>query len=191
MSETIKNRFGGQLVVDPSGDGYREINTEQSTGVFTLPNSDTEWVSFLSDLIGRKVAAVIYEDDATDQVLAEVGAECATHAGRGYDHKHDDWHTVHELVKFAGTYGHRGCRNDERADLVKAASLMVAAIKRFDRAALARDAAAKERERAEEEWRYTGEFGWGPWQAGEGPDFEGQVLDSASSDLSKALDGQP
>jgi len=38
-----------------------------------------------------------------------------------------------------------------------------------------------------EKWRYKGELGWGPWQVGEGPDGEGCVLDSASSELRAAL----
>lgn len=40
-----------------------------------------------------------------------------------------------------------------------------------------------------EEWRYKGEFGWGAWQEGEGPDIEGQILDGASSVLRRTLDG--
>jgi hypothetical protein len=42
-----------------------------------------------------------------------------------------------------------------------------------------------------EEWRYKGEFGWGPWQAGEGPDPEGQVLDQCASRLLALLDAEP
>jgi len=38
-------------------------------------------------------------------------------------------------------------------------------------------------------WRYKGEFGWGPWQEGEGPDHEGEVLDRASIALRAALAG--
>lgn len=34
-----------------------------------------------------------------------------------------------------------------------------------------------------EEWRYKGEFGWGPWQMGEGPDFEGYILDNAAAEM--------
>ena len=39
-----------------------------------------------------------------------------------------------------------------------------------------------------DEWRYKGEFGWGAWQEGHGPDFEGDVLDRAASRLRAALD---
>jgi hypothetical protein len=38
-----------------------------------------------------------------------------------------------------------------------------------------------------EAWRYKGEFGWGPWQTGEGPDPEGQILDDAAATLRAAL----
>lgn len=40
-----------------------------------------------------------------------------------------------------------------------------------------------------EKWRYKGEFGWGPWQAGEGPDLEGCALDHAASELRDVLRG--
>jgi myosin heavy subunit len=63
----------------------------------------------------------------------------------------------------------------------------------FDRA----NAAEAERDRLQaridkalalaDEWAYKGEFGWGPWQAGDGPDFEGSILDKAASDLRAAL----
>ena len=41
-----------------------------------------------------------------------------------------------------------------------------------------------------ERWRYKGEFGWGPWQEGYGPDQEGLVLDAAATDLLSALAGE-
>lgn len=41
-----------------------------------------------------------------------------------------------------------------------------------------------------ESWRYKGEFGWGPWQEGNGPDFEGQVLDDAACAILRALGGE-
>lgn len=37
-------------------------------------------------------------------------------------------------------------------------------------------------------WRYKGEFGWGAWQEGHGPDFEGQVLDDVAVKLQAILD---
>jgi hypothetical protein len=40
-----------------------------------------------------------------------------------------------------------------------------------------------------EGWRYKGEFGWGAWQEGHGPDHEGWVLDQAASEIRAALDG--
>lgn len=40
-----------------------------------------------------------------------------------------------------------------------------------------------------ESWRYKGEFGWGPWQTGEGPDQEGIILDGCAEQIRRALDG--
>jgi len=40
-----------------------------------------------------------------------------------------------------------------------------------------------------ENWRHKGEFGWGPWQLGEGPDPEGQILDEAATELRNILSG--
>jgi hypothetical protein len=42
-------------------------------------------------------------------------------------------------------------------------------------------------EKLAEEWRYKGEFGWGAWQLGEGPDPEGYVMDHCASALRAAL----
>lgn len=39
-----------------------------------------------------------------------------------------------------------------------------------------------------EEWRYKGEFGWGAWQEGQGPDPEGYVLDTAAGELRAAIE---
>ena len=50
--------------------------------------------------------------------------------------------------------------------------------------------AAVERVRAlAEDWRYKGEFGWGAWQEGYGPDQEGLALDDAATKILCALDG--
>lgn len=38
-----------------------------------------------------------------------------------------------------------------------------------------------------EAWRYKGEFGWGAWQEGHGPDQEGAILDDASRALRAAV----
>jgi hypothetical protein len=40
-----------------------------------------------------------------------------------------------------------------------------------------------------EDWRYKGQFGWGPWQIGEGPDPEGYVMDHCAFALRDALAG--
>lgn len=85
-----------------------------------------------------------YEDAATvervlaalaqvEPVLTEVGAERATHVGRGFGREHDASHNVHHLVVLAERYAHRSDTGYYgRTDLVKAASLLVAAIERFD-----------------------------------------------------------
>jgi len=55
-----------------------------------------------------------------------------------------------------------------------------------------RDALAAQVARAEalaEDWRYKGQFGWGAWQVGEGPDPEGYVMDHCASALRAALAG--
>lgn len=55
-----------------------------------------------------------------------------------------------------------------------------------------RDALAAKVARVEalaEEWRYKGQFGWGAWQLGEGPDPEGYVMDHCASALRDALAG--
>gem|GEM_PF-6357056 len=55
-----------------------------------------------------------------------------------------------------------------------------------------RDALAAQVARVEalaEEWRYKGQFGWGPWQIGEGPDPEGYVMDHCASALRAVLAG--
>lgn len=41
-----------------------------------------------------------------------------------------------------------------------------------------------------EKWRYKGEFGWGAWQEGHGPDETGYALDGAASELLAALGEQ-
>ena len=38
-------------------------------------------------------------------------------------------------------------------------------------------------------WRYKGEFGWGAWQEGYGPDEHGLLLDDAACKVLRALDG--
>ena len=55
-----------------------------------------------------------------------------------------------------------------------------------------RDALAAQVARVEalvEEWRYKGQFGWGAWQLGEGPDPEGYVMDHCAFALRDALTG--
>lgn len=73
---------------------------------------------------------------ATERVLADVRAERATHPGRGWTNEHDDQHPVSHLTGLATSYiatGHMATRSNRRRWLVKAASLLVAAIERIDR----------------------------------------------------------
>ncbi len=65
-------------------------------------------------------------------------------------------------------------------------------VSEFARLTAERDALAAQVARVEalaEEWRYKGQFGWGPWQIGEGPDPEGYVMDHCASALRAALAG--
>lgn len=67
-----------------------------------------------------------------------------------------------------------------------------AALAEVERLTAERDALAAQVARAEslaEDWRYKGQFGWGPWQLGEGPDPEGYVMDHCASALRDALAG--
>lgn len=64
---------------------------------------------------------------------------------------------------------------DEDTDPHHAAQALAAAVKRVR--ALAED------------WRYKGEFGWGAWQEGHGPDEAGQALDDAACKIIRALGG--
>ena len=65
-----------------------------------------------------------------------------------------------------------------------------AALAEVARLTAERDALAAQVARVEalaEDWRYKGQFGWGPWQIGEGPDPEGYVMDHCASALRAAL----
>lgn len=67
-----------------------------------------------------------------------------------------------------------------------------AALAEVARLTAERDALAAQVARVEklaEEWRYKGEFGWGAWQLGEGPDPEGYVMDHCASALRAVLAG--
>lgn len=68
-------------------------------------------------------------------------------------------------------------RSDSDADLIVNAPADVAVL-----LAVVREVAA-----LAEEWRYKGEFGWGAWQEGEGPDPEGWALDHAAGKIRDAL----
>lgn len=72
----------------------------------------------------------------------------------------------------------------------KTGRAVISEMNRADKAEAERDALAAQVARVEklaEEWRYKGQFGWGPWQIGEGPDPEGYVMDHCASALRAAL----
>lgn len=72
----------------------------------------------------------------TERVLADVRAERATHPGRGWTNEHDDSHDEQHLTGLATHYMATGLlapRPNRRRWLVKAASLVVAAIEWIDR----------------------------------------------------------
>lgn len=61
-------------------------------------------------------------------VYDEIRDERLTHAARGYDEEHDREHGVSHLVGWAMFYASKG----DRRDLIKGASLLVAAIEAQD-----------------------------------------------------------
>jgi hypothetical protein len=65
----------------------------------------------------------------------------------------------------------------------------LAVVERFEAAAPAPESSAIVRAVLDlaDSWRYKGEFGWGPWQTGEGPDIEGQILDDAALAIRRAV----
>jgi hypothetical protein len=90
---------------------------------------------------------------------------------------HWDAHRVPTIAEFIAA-----AREDVPALVAEVRSL---------RAARDRAVAALQRvEALAEKWRYKGEFGWGAWQEGHGPDQEGYVLDSAASDIRAAIKGE-
>jgi hypothetical protein len=76
---------------------------------------------------------------------------------------------------------------DALLSLVSALSKVTAERDRARDLAAALEAQLARVEALAEEWRYKGEFGWGAWQEGYGPDPEGYVLDNAAADLRAAL----
>ncbi|MFD6030496.1 hypothetical protein ACFWE5_07255 [Cellulosimicrobium funkei] len=75
--------------------------------------------------------------------LDDIAAERSSHAARGYDDAHDSRHTVYDLVQLSQRYANNSGQGRypdaeagyiSRTSLVKAASLLVAAIDRLDQA---------------------------------------------------------
>ena len=93
-----------------------------------------------------------------------------------------------EWQETVNPYGFRLMPSGEYYALVAAA---VNALPALLDAASERDALAAKVERVRAlaaDWRYDGRFGDGPWQAGEGPSPDGEVLDWAAQQLLRALD---
>ena len=82
----------------------------------------------------------------------------------------------------------------ENAEYIAAVSpdVVLGILDALNAAEAERDRLAKAVERVRalaEGWRYKGEHGYGPWQAGSGPSPDGEALDWASSLILRALDG--
>jgi hypothetical protein len=96
--------------------------------------------------IGRAIIALGEAPESTATAIADVLVERGRHAHIGYDAEHDDQHSPAELATFARGYLERAAAADhpsyEHADLVKAASVVLAAIERTDRLAAAAEAGA-------------------------------------------------
>jgi hypothetical protein len=73
-------------------------------------------------------------------IYAEIRAERESHAAKGWTAEHDDEHGAVHLIDLADRYAYRYGRDD----LVKAASLLVAAIEAMDRAREAREMSQRE-----------------------------------------------
>ena len=103
-------------------------------------------------------------------------------------------HTINDHGTYAGCWA---CADDASECPVTFEALLVERQERIIAARLAAaevewDALRATVERVEalaDEWRYKGEFGWGAWQEGHGPDFEGAVYDDAAARLRAALTG--
>lgn len=96
----------------------------------------------LTLLPGRTEAEVIagaLEGYRITRAVQDVALERATHASRGWTAEHDRIHGAHHLVKLAERYANTPAQDEggnsiySRAGLVKAASLVVAAIDLLDR----------------------------------------------------------
>ena len=85
---------------------------------------------------------------STPQSVLDVAVERATHAGRGWTAEHDAEHGTGHLTRIAGDHlrglaadrvNHRSTFDSDRSHLVKAASLLVAAIDLLDAVAAGDD----------------------------------------------------
>lgn len=76
-------------------------------------------------------------------VAAEIADERATHEGRGWTAEHDDEHRLIHLVYVANEYARTAIATGDRHELVKAGSVIVAAIDYLDRKAEAPQGSAE------------------------------------------------
>lgn len=112
-------------------------------------------------------------DGATYEVLSPARPDCMSYCYGGESQV--EYGTEHDQTLIVGA--------------VNALPGLLAAV---DAAEAERDRLAKAVERVRalaEGWRYKGEHGYGPWQAGSGPSPDGEALDWASSLILRALDG--
>ena len=98
----------------------------------------TDAAVLLAEKAYRALSAGITPDEVrlTRQPIADVAVERASHTGRGWTAEHDRHHGVDHLVELAETYIHTpgpaGESMYDRASLVKAASLLIAAVDLLD-----------------------------------------------------------
>lgn len=88
-----------------------------------------------ADMDGEQIAQALADAGLLRQEMTEAArdvlAERVSHAECGYDAKHDRTHGVDHLVDWAGRYATRRM-DDRRTNLVKATSLLLAAIELMD-----------------------------------------------------------
>lgn len=102
----------------------------------------------------------------------------------------NEWRTVVENTVSCGSYCYGGSveqtvSQEDKAFITHAPSdvaYLLAELRKRDEALAAVAVLA-------ETWRYKGEYGWGAWQEGHGPDQEGTILDGVSSALRAAIKG--
>ena len=92
------------------------------------------WIHANSGNVSCELATAT-PDPGITRAICDVARERSTHVDLGWTPEHDAEHGVGHLLDLAGDYGDRAMANarPDRRDLVKAASLLVAAIELLDR----------------------------------------------------------